>query len=95
MTTFITENHPKKLPPLPCYADHVDRILSKPSRPSPLYRLLILPVLLALWLWPAYTLACITIGGPIALLSWFLWSARAVGLEHDEEQNIGPNDRAK
>ena len=88
--TFITDNHPRGLPPLPCYADHVDRILTPRRRPlwGKLSRLLVLPVLLALWLWPGYTLAVVCLGGPVALLCWFLWSARTVGREHDEEQNI-------
>jgi DNA-binding response OmpR family regulator len=32
--TFITDNHPKKLPPLYGYSDHVNKILTKPTRPQ-------------------------------------------------------------
>lgn len=92
MTTEITRVHNPKLPPLPAYRDHVDRILApKPTRP--LYRLLILPVLLALWLWPGWTLATVCIGGPVALLGWFLWSARQDAKEYNEEHGLKPPPR--
>lgn len=90
MTTEITRVHNPKLPPLPAYRDHVDRILTPRRRPlwGKLYRLLLLPVLLALWLWPAYTLAFITLGGSTGLLLWFWLSCRYEAREYNREHNL-------
>lgn len=61
---------------------------AKPGKPSRLRWLAPLPILAALWLWPAYTLATVCLGGPTFLLAWFLWSARQFGREYDEERNF-------
>lgn len=31
--TFITDNHPPRLPPLHAYPQHLDKVLAKPTKP--------------------------------------------------------------
>lgn len=70
------------------YSRRLDARLTKPRRPWIKILAAVLIAALALWLVPAYLLAVICLGGPTALLAWFLWSARAEAKEYNKERDL-------